>query len=78
MLLLLLCITQQQRQLQDSYKLIMKSLLSNIKRPIMKQISFTPTCREMADLCIYMKRHIVPKICITDTCSAIIDLYIYI
>ena len=55
LLLLLLCITQQQQgQLQISYKLIMKSLLSNIKRPIMKQISFTPTCSEMADLCIYI------------------------
>ena len=44
----------------------------------MKQISFTPTCSEMADLYIYMKRRIVHKICVTDTCSAIIDLYIYI
>ena len=78
LLLLLLCITQQQQgQLQDSYKLIMKSLLSKIKRPIVKQISFTPTCSEIADLYIYMKRCIVHKIHITDTCSAIIDLYIY-
>ena len=76
LLLLLLCITQQQQgQLQDSYKLIMKSLLSNIKRPIVKQISFTPTCCEMADLYIYMKRCTVHKICITDTCSAIIYIY---
>ena len=44
MLLLLLCITQQQQgQLQESYKLIMKSLLSNIKRPTVKEISFTTT-----------------------------------
>ena len=55
LLLLLLCITQQQQgQLQDSYKLIMKCLLSNIKTPIMQQISFTPTCSEMADLYIYI------------------------
>ena len=40
----------------------------------MQQISFTPTCIEMADLCVYMKRHIVPKICITDSCSAIIEI----
>ena len=53
-MLLLLCITQQQQgQLQDSYKLIMKSLLSNIKRPTVKEISFTATWSGMADIYIY-------------------------
>ena len=48
LLLLLLCITQQQQwQIQDSNKLIMRSLLSNIQRPIVKQISFTATCSRM-------------------------------
>ena len=56
--MLLLCITQQQQgQLQDLYKLIMKSLLNNIKRPIVKQISFTTTCSGMAD--IYMAKDLL-------------------
>ena len=64
MLLLLFCITQQQQQwqLQDLYKLIIRSLLSNITRIIVKQISFTATCSGMADLYIYRLMHIqIPK-----------------
>ena len=73
-ILLLLCIIQQQAQLQqqpeldqwewkDSYKLIlffliMQSLLSNMKRPIVKQISFTARCGGMADLSLSLSLYI--------------------
>ena len=59
----------------------MRSLLSNIKRPIVKEISFTARCSGMADLSIYIyiyiKRPIVKQIDFTATCSGMADLYIY-
>ena len=47
-----------------------------IKTPIVKQIRFTPTCSEMADLYIWIKRCIVKQISFTTTCSEMADFYI--
>ena len=55
-------------------------MVSNIKRLIVKQITVTARCSEMADqyiyIYIYIKRPIVKQISFTPTGSAMADLYI--
>ena len=62
---------------KDKYK---RSLVSNIKRLILKQITFTARCSVMADLYIYiyMKTPIVKQISFTPTCSAMENISLYI